>query len=113
MTKQYWTECISAAADDCGLKLTTEQLECLVETVKISHENYGMAFYEPPATDRIAEIERQYEAKLQKQQAEHDKYVRNAETAVKKALRTHSDAKIFIEDHGSVYLVDGRTTQIQ
>lgn len=30
----YWKECISIAADDCGLVLTDEQLECLADSVE-------------------------------------------------------------------------------
>ena len=40
----YWEECISIAADECGLKLTKDQLECLAGSVECGHENYGMAF---------------------------------------------------------------------
>ncbi len=39
----YWKECISVAANDCGLSLTEEQLECLVGAVESGHENYRMA----------------------------------------------------------------------
>jgi hypothetical protein len=39
----YWKECISIAADECGLQVTKEQLEYLAEAVEGGHENYGMA----------------------------------------------------------------------
>lgn len=40
----YWKECISIAADECGLSLTDEQLECIAGAVEGGYENYGMAF---------------------------------------------------------------------
>ncbi len=43
----YWRECISCAADECGLSLTDEQLECLAAGAKGGHECYGDAFYQP------------------------------------------------------------------
>lgn len=48
---EYWKECISIAADECDLSLTSEQLEYLADSASGSHENYGMAFYSPPASD--------------------------------------------------------------
>lgn len=57
---EYWTECISIAADECGLALTKEQLECLSASVRGGHENYGMASgYDVASTNRYAAIERE------------------------------------------------------
>jgi len=39
----YWKESISIAADECGLTLTEEQLDCLAGSVEVAHDNYGMA----------------------------------------------------------------------
>lgn len=39
----YWEECISIAAEECGLTLTDEQLKYLTDAVEGGHENYGMA----------------------------------------------------------------------
>lgn len=41
--KDYWSECISIAADECGLSMTQEQLDCMADSVKGGHENYSMA----------------------------------------------------------------------
>lgn len=41
--KNYWSECVSAAADECGLLLAPKQLDCLVEGVRGGHEHFGMA----------------------------------------------------------------------
>lgn len=109
----YWKDCISEAADECELKLTPEQLDCLASATESGHEHYGMAFYSPPWSDRMGEIEREFKAKLKAQQDEHERYVRNAETAVKQALRVHRDDPVTIGEHGEVLRHGGRTERIQ
>ena len=73
-TNNYWEECIGIAADECGLKLTDEQLKCLASSAEGCHENYGLAFYSPPASDRIAEIERGCKAKIEAAEANAERY---------------------------------------
>lgn len=109
----YWKECIAIAAEECDLKLTEEQLQCLADGASGGHEHYGMAFYSPPASERLDEIEREHAAKLKALEREFEQYRDNAETAVKKALRQHSDARVTIGRYGEVLRHDGRTTQIQ
>lgn len=109
----YWKECISIAAEECGLDLTNEQLNELAEGVSGGHEHYGMAFYSPPPSERISDIEDEWKRKLASLQAEFDAYRTDAETAVKRALRQHSDTNISIGKHGEVLRHDGRTEQIQ
>jgi len=60
----YWKECISCGADECGLTLTSEQINDLAEAVQGGHEHYGQAFYSPPASDRIGVIENEWQTKL-------------------------------------------------
>lgn len=110
---EYWRECISIAADECDLTLTDEQLQCLASGAQGGHEYYGMAFYSPPDSDRLSDIENEWKAKLTALQREFDAYRGNAETAVKQALRQHSDANVSIGKYGEVFRNDGRTEQIQ
>jgi hypothetical protein len=110
--KDYWKECISIAADECDLQLTEEQLEALAESAASGHEHYGMAFYEPPASDRYDEIEREWKRKYEALRREFDAYIDNAETAVKRALRQHRDAQVTIGQYGEVHRHGGRTEQI-
>ena len=72
-----------------------------------------MAFYSPPASDRYAQIEREWKARLDAKQAELDAYRDNAETAIKKALRQRSDAQVTIGKYGEVLRHGGRTEVIQ
>ena len=109
----YWEECISIAAEECDLHLTPNQLKYLAESVEGGHDNYGMAFYSPPPSDRINDIEREWKAKLKVQQEEHARYVNNAETAIKQALRVHRDDQISIGKYGEVLRYDGRVDRIQ
>jgi len=109
----YWKECISIAAEECGAVLTDTQISEIAESVQGGHECYGMAFYSPPASDRYSDIEREWKAKLAAKQAELDAYIGNAETAIKKALRQHYDAQVTIGKYGEVFRHGGRTERIQ
>ena len=110
---QYWRECIASGADECGLVLTDEQLRCLADAAECGHENYGQAFYSPPASDRIAVIEREWKDKLKVAETAAEKYRKNAETAIKQALGQRSDENVSIEEYGEVFRHGGRTVQIQ
>lgn len=111
--QDYWQECISIAAEECDLKLTHEQLAYLADAVDGDHEHYGLAFYSPPASDRLDDIEREWKAKLKATQDEHERYVLNAEAAVKQALRVHRDDQVTIGSYGEVLRHGGRTERIQ
>jgi len=39
----YWEECLSIAAEECGLVLTDEQLSYLAEAVEGGRDNYSQA----------------------------------------------------------------------
>jgi hypothetical protein len=104
---------MAIAAEECDLKLTPEQLDYLASSAESGHDHYGMAFYSPPDSDRINDIERELKAKIKAQQEEHERYVRNAETAVKQALRVHRDDPVTIGERGEVLRHGGRTERIQ
>ena len=110
--RDYWMECISQATEECGANLTPEQLECLAHAAEIGHEYYGMAFYSPPDSDRLDDIEREWKARFKDLQAEFDAYKGSAETAVKRALRQHSDANVGIGRDGEVFRYDGRIERL-
>lgn len=108
----YWEECVAIAAEECDAKLTLEQIAYISGSVESGHENYGMAFYSPPASDRMADIERDWKRKLADLQAEFDRYRGSAETAVRRALRQRHDESVSINEHGEVFRHGGRTEQI-
>lgn len=112
-TLDYWEECMSIAAEECDLKLSKEQLLYLAEAAESGHEHYGMAFYSPPPSERLDDIEREWKAKIKAIQADHERYVRNSEQAIKQALRVHRDDQVTIGEYGEVLLHSGRTTRIQ
>jgi hypothetical protein len=109
----YYAECVEYAADELGLKLTTEQLKYIGEAIEGAVENVGMAFYEPPASDFYARQEREWQQKYKDLEAEFNHYRDNAETAVKIALREHRDAHVAIGENGEVRKFDGRSDRIQ
>ncbi len=111
--RNYWIECIAIAAEECDLSLTQEQLEYLASSAKSCHENYGMAFYSPPASERLSEIEEAWKEKIRSLRAEFDAYKGNAEAAIKNALRVGNDGNVSIGQSGEVLLHGGRTTRIQ
>lgn len=117
-SKEYWQEAFEIALDEMGLfslveSMTEDQRKEMGEALAGSHENYGMAFYSPPPSDRYNQIERDWKAKYDRLQKEFDAYRGDAETAVKKALRQYSDAQVSIGKHGEVLRHGGRTEVIQ
>jgi hypothetical protein len=116
--EDYWQEAFEIALDEMGLfhiieSMTPEQRKEIGQALAVSHECYGMAFYSPPASDRLNEIEREHKAKFDALQREFDAYRNNAETAVKKALGQYSDAQVSIGEYGEVLRHGGRTEVIQ
>ena len=109
----YWEECLASSFDEHGVSVTAEQLKSIAEDVQGGHENYGMAFYSPPASDRLNEVEREWKQKYDALIRDFEKYRGNAETAVKVALHQYSDAQVSIESNGEVFRHGGRTERIQ
>lgn len=109
----YWNECIEIAAEECGLTMTAEQRSAIAENVSNWHENYGMAFYSPPSSERYDAIEREWKQKYEALKAEFEAYRGNAEKAVHRAFRLHRDTTVSIGAHGSVEGHDGRSFNIQ
>ncbi|MGN7867740.1 hypothetical protein [Paracoccus sp. 22332] len=110
----YWKECISIAADEGGFELTTDQITQLAESVQGGHENYGMAYYSPPASDRLNAIEDEWKRKYAALEREFEQYRNGAEKAIKRTLPRsfYSDSSVSITSDGEVYRHDGRTTQV-
>lgn len=94
-------------------QLTKEQRIAIADDLEIARDCYGMAFYEPPSSERYDQINDEWQKKYNDLKKEYDKYINNAERAVKQALRQHSDSNISIGEYGEVFRHDGRYTQIQ
>jgi hypothetical protein len=106
---KYWIECVEIGADECGAALTKEQIEYIAGSVQGGHENYGMAFYSPPSSDRIDAIESEWRAKYNELKKEFDKYRENSESAVHRLARLHRDTSVSIGDYGQVTACNGRS----
>lgn len=118
MTAEYWEEAVAVAFDEADAwaaydGLTKEQRDFIGKSLAGSHENYGLAHYSPPPSDRLNQIEREWEEKFKALQRDFDGYRENAETAVRKALRQRVDTQVSIGKHGEVLRHNGRTEVIQ
>jgi hypothetical protein len=111
--KDYWEECLASSFEEHGVTATVEQLKAIATDIENGSENIGMAFYSPPPSDRISEIEREWKQKYDALIRDFDKYRGNAETAVKQALHQHSDTQVSIKENGEVFRYGGCTERIQ
>jgi hypothetical protein len=111
--EDYYAEGLADAFAEQGIAATAEQIKAVAESVAGYAEHASQAFYTPSASDRIADIERGWQAKYNELKKDFEKYENNAETAVKKALRVHRDTSVSIGEYGEVLAHGGRTTQIQ
>lgn len=75
----YWRESLAIAAEECELAITSEQLDCLADAISGSHENYGQAFYSPPASDRISVIENEWRSKLKEAEKDAERRLEQAD----------------------------------
>lgn len=98
----YWKECISQAAEECDLTLTADQLEVIADAVYGGHENYGMAFYSPPAGDRATTVEREWKAKYAALETRLRDFEERADKAVRRLGKIPSDCVVTIDQHGYV-----------
>jgi len=108
----YWIESVASSLGEHGISATKEQIQAVAEDIQISHEQFGMAFYSPPGTDRIADIDRQWKEKNDALEKQKQVYEKNAEAAIKRALGLNRDTPISIDRNGDVFMHDGRTEQI-
>lgn len=117
-TMQYWLDALSEAFDDAGIyevweALSRERQSEIASAIQTSYECYGMAFYSPPASDRLSAIDREWKVKYEALQKEFETYRNNAETAVRRALKQFPDTQVSIDEYGDVYRHGGRTERIQ
>lgn len=108
----YYAEGLSESFEEHGVTASSEQIRAIAEDVVLWTENIGMAFYSPPASDRLSDIEREWKGKLAVLQREFETYQEHAETAVKRALRQDRDARVTIGPYGEVTRHDGRSERI-
>lgn len=114
---EYWREAAETAFDEMGLyhvieAMTVEQRAGLGKSLATSHEHYGMAVYSLPASDRIADIERCYKAKIAKLETDAERYRRTAERTVARVLNQSPDANLSISENGDVIRYGGRIERI-
>lgn len=114
----YWQESFEIALDSLNLfhlveQMTPEQRAQIGESLANSAEHQSMACYTPSPSDRVSSIEREWQQKYDRLEAEFNAFRGNADEALRKALRQPRDAIIGIGAYGEVTRYDGRTTVIQ
>ena len=114
----YWDEALSSSIENNEAwhlfqQLTKEQRIAIADDMEHAREHFSMAFYQPPDSEYYDRITDEWKKKYDDLKKEYDKYISNAERAVKQALRQYPDSNISIGEHGEVFRYDGRITQIQ
>lgn len=114
---EYWREAFMVSMEEAGCwelfkQMTPEQVLDVAGGLEGCHDNYGMAFYSPPSSDRYNEIEREWKAKYERLEREMEAERGGAEKAIRRAYRLFSDTPVTIDKDGSVFRHGGRTTQI-
>ena len=103
---EYWRECILTATEDAGIELPVATVNVLAEAVMNGHENYGQAFYQPPASDRLAVIKEEHARELAKKDAEHREETRRFDRAIRRANGWYSDVHYEIDSIGCIRRFD-------
>lgn len=103
----YWADAFMETLEALGMShvfeaMTKEQLSEAGQSLAVYHENYGMAFYSPPPSDRINSIEREWKEKYEALRKEFEVYERNAEKAVIRIAKLPSYASVSIGKYGEV-----------
>lgn len=99
----YWMEALNDAASEVDLNITPEQLLVMAKNIEGWYENYGMAFYSPPAGDMVSESMRGHKESFIELQKEFDTYRNNAENVIRDALGVSTNTPIRICENGDVF----------
>lgn len=99
---KYWRDCISFSVSSCGISLTEDQLNTLVEDIAISHEMYSETHYSPSSSDCCAIIKDESNKKIKSLEKELNEYKNRSEKAVKRILELNPDEKIHINKYGEI-----------
>lgn len=114
---RYYREAFEIAMDEAGCWSLIEQMsevqrKAVGESLAGSAENESLACYSPPASDRVASIEREWRQRVDEERDRTEVARKGAETAVRRALGIAKDIPISVTDGGEVYRADGRMTRI-
>lgn len=91
----YWEECISNAAQECGVKLTREQLWTIADAAMHGHDHYGHAFPEPAPEARFIEMQQRVEKDIERHRKEIADHEAQNRSSAGERLRYHAEASAF------------------
>ena len=100
--RDYWSECISQAADEYGLTLTSEQLGALADAAESGHERYSQAFHDPGWGERMSDIEDGYRRKIKELEEQVLDAHNRGELCAKRLLGLWPDEQLSIDKHGHI-----------
>lgn len=114
---RYYQEAFEIAMDEAGLwhlveQMTSEQRQEIGQSLATSAENEGLAIYRPSSGERIEQINREWQQRLEDERDRTEAAQKGAELAVRRILQVHRDTPISITNGGEVYASDGRTRRI-
>ena len=87
--------------------------DCLASSAESGYEHYGMAFYSPPWSDRMGDIEAEWKARLKRLQSRVRRLQEQRRNRREAGLRQYDDAQATIGERGEVLRHGGRTERIQ
>lgn len=113
----YYQESFEIAMDEAGLwylveQMTSEQRQEIGKSLATSAENEGLAIYRPSSGERIEQINREWQQRLEDERDRTNAAQKGFELAVRRILHVHRDVPISVTNGGEVYVSDGRTRRI-
>jgi len=114
---EYYREAVELAFDGCGLWDAIKDIPAATmleigAAIAESVENQSLAIYSPPASDRLASLEREWRQRVEDERDRTEAARKGAETAVRNILRIHRDVPLSVTDGGEVYRSDGRMERV-
>jgi DnaJ-class molecular chaperone len=64
----YWEEAVSNALEEAHITASKAQIELVADNIRVCHENYGMAFYQPenPLVGELKQAKQKLQDELDK-----------------------------------------------
>lgn len=114
--EKYWEEALSDAFDGCNAThiwgmLSEEQKNDIAKSIRISEECKSLAFYTPPPSDRLNEIEREHKRKIKELEDRLEEQREGFTKALGKTLKLEH-TKLYLNKDGGIDYTNGRTYEV-
>ena len=99
--ENYWRDAVSIALEESGAPaLNAEQLAEVADSIESSHDNYSMAFYSPPQSERTNSLMDEATKPLK---AEVERLERIVEVFTNSVKRRRGAEYVYIEGNSVMY----------